>query len=359
MRIVLLLLAWLAASPSHAETASFVSEVNMDITAANAADARAEAMAKAEAEGLSSLLEKLAPDQKERILKGLDPQRLAAMVKGTEVLNEKLSGNRYRATLRISYAADAVNKLIDRKITAVGAEEDSRTSILVVPLFKPDDNQLLLWEENNPWRVVWSRVVMETASGEVVVPYADSLDMQSLTARNAMSATYSAYLPLVRRYGVRNVAVLQANVKDEGKTLEVVKRLTDRTHNEVTLLTYRADPQEGVDTLFVRAARDIAVQLRALREETLAVQAEQKQRQATGRQMVLARFATLHEWIRLRERLKGVAAIERIDILAMSASQVDTQLVYQGTAQALEQALAQAGLPPQKADNYWVVEGRK
>ncbi|NBO18946.1 MAG: hypothetical protein EBV03_06930, partial [Proteobacteria bacterium] len=67
------------------------SEVDVDVTGKDAADARERAMEKAQLDGLVDLLSKLtSPDQVQLITTNMDPKRLASMVRGTEVLDEKI-----------------------------------------------------------------------------------------------------------------------------------------------------------------------------------------------------------------------------------------------------------------------------
>ncbi len=355
-KILLLGALMLAFSPlARAQGTSFVSEVNVEADGADSNEARTKAMASAEREGLAQLLDKLAPDQKDAIFKGLDAQHITAMVRGTEVVEEKLSTGHYRATLRLTYDASTVNALIDRKVSAVGAEDDTRTSTLIIPLFQPDEENTFLWEPNNSWRDVWDRVGVEAGSGNLIVPYGDSIDAASLDAKGAMAANYTSYINLIRRYGVRNVAILQARVKEEGKVLEVVKRMLDRTQNEVSLLTYRADPQETLEALEARAARDVADQLAHAREQVVAQRAESAGLEA--RQPMMATFSTMQGWMEMRKKLESIPLVKKIELQAMAPQQVDFTVSYRGTPQGLAQAITAQGIAVSVSGNYWALQG--
>ncbi len=340
---------------AFAENALLISEVSVDVTAADANAARTQAMAQAERDGLIDLLDKLAPDQKESLMKSMDVKQIGALVNSTEVLEEKTSSDRYRATLRLTYDAEVINQLIQKKVNAAGSEEDVHTSTLIIPVLQTDEEKEILWEEANTWRRVWERIGLEVTTGGLVVPYGDSLDSTAITAQNAMAAPFSLYLPMIRRYGVHDVAVLQARLKDEGKVLEVVKRTLDRARNDVNLVSYNADPQEDLEALMARAARDVVVQLTKAREEKAAARASQQEQE--GLQMAVATFSNMQSWALMRKKMESLPLIRKIQLVAMAPQQIDLMIYYRGNAEGLAQAIGSRGIVVKRASNYWLLAG--
>src|ERR1700677_1157299 len=101
--ILLLCLTWAGfALPALAGEALVNSEADVDVTGKDAADARAEAMIKAETDALSNLLGKLTtPEQTHSIMSNMEIDKISGIVRGTEVLEEKISSNRYRARVMV------------------------------------------------------------------------------------------------------------------------------------------------------------------------------------------------------------------------------------------------------------------
>lgn len=354
----ILLLFCLAFCPSLAwATESLVNtEIAVDVTGKDAADARTQAMEKAEMDALVDLLGKLTtPEQVQVALTGIDAKKVAAMVQGVEVLEEHISPDRYRARLMITFDGDALSSLVG-KITAGGGgpAADTVGSFLVIPAYE-ETGSVMLWEDTNPWRSVWKTVGLEISSGDMVVPFGDNADVAVVDAKTFASANYASLAPLTLRYGVSDIIVLQAKfTRTPDMILNVVKRHINRTENEVNLLTYRADPQETKDTLLLRAARDIAQSIQSKKtEDTGSVKTVRGGERNSV--MILASITTLASWTYIRTKLSGLPMIDNLELIAISPQQVDIVVHYRGSPDSLASGISAQGLRLVKNPRYWVV----
>ncbi len=356
--LALLLLFCLPLMPPAQAGESLVNtEVSVDVTGKDAADARTQAMAQGEMDALVALLNRLTtPDQVQTALTGLDNKKVSAMVRGVEVLEERISANRYRARLLITFDGDALSMLVGKMTAAGNAAPDTGTvgSFLVIPAYE-ETGTVMLWEESNPWRSVWKTVGLEINSGDLVVPYGDNADMSTVDAKTIGSANYATLTPLTVRYGVSDIVVLQAKfTRTPDMVLNVVKRHISRSENEVNMLTYRADPQETKDTLLLRAARDIAADIQQKKNEDLA-----SVKQVRGGEhrtvMILASITTLSSWTYIRNKLSGLPMVDQLELIAMSPRQVDIVVHYRGSPDSLTNGIQAQGLRLVKTPRYWVV----
>src|SRR5262249_39750911 len=145
------------------------SQADVDVTGKDAADARTQAMMRGQSDALLDLISKLATsDQAKEIVGNLEPAKISSMVRGTEGQDEKISSNRYRARLIVTFDGDAISNLIGGK-TGGGKEDVAPTvgSFMVIPAYEEEGNPML-WEENNPWRIVWKATGLEISSGDIV-----------------------------------------------------------------------------------------------------------------------------------------------------------------------------------------------
>ena len=357
LAVMLAAIALFAAPSSHASDTLVNSEVSVDVTGKDASDARTQAMSKAEVDALLDLLGKFTlPGQAQEIVSAMDARKISAMVRGTEVLEEKISENRYRARLLVSFNGDDISALVGQ-----ASADKTRTDVapplgafLIIPAYE-EAGQSLLWEDNNPWRAKWRNVGVEITSGDVVVPYGDAKDAAVLDYKGVTSANYATLIPLISRYGVSDVVIVQAKLtQNPDLVLEIVKRRFNRTQNEVNLLTYRADPQETKDTLLARAARDIAERIQFKKTEELS-----DTKNALGGErheiMMLANISTISSWTELRQKLSKLPMVDKLDILAMSPQQVDLMVHYRGTPESLVIGIQAQKLRLVQNDNYWVI----
>lgn len=352
-------MAWLMAGVVSPALAGAIvnSEVQVDTTGKDAADARAQAMIQAKADALKDLLNRLAaPGQADVIMSTLDSKKVAGMTRGTEVLEEKIGDGRYRARLIVSFDADEVSKLItDFGIGTAASDVPSKTSAFLFITSYEEEGKIMLWEDKNPWRSTWKMIGLEVNSGDIIVPYGDNNDQIIIDQHNLASANYAALAPLTVRYGVSDIIILQAKyVKNPDMVLTVIKRRISRANNEVNLLTYRADPQETRDTLMVRAARDIVDNLHNKKNEEIST-VQGLHSGEKGKIMVLASITTLNSWTHLKAKLEGLPMVEHLEMLAMSPSQADMVVHYRGTLESLATGITGIGLRLAKNDTYWVV----
>ena len=344
-------------APAHAGESLVASEVDVDVTGTDAADAREQALRKAHTQALAELLGKFTtPEQVSRIISDLDPVRIGALVRGTEVGGEKISTNRYRAHVTVTFDANEISTLVGKNGTGSAAANTPAPagSFLIIPSYE-EDGVLMLWEDGNPWRSAWKSQGLEVTSGDIVVPFGDANDAKVVDSKTASSANFAALLPLTLRYGVSDVIVLQAKLsRAPDLQLDVVKRRISRTQNEVNLLTYRADPQETKDVLLRRAAKDISESLEHKKTEEAHI-SKTVQGGERNDVMVLASISTLSSWTELRKKLSTLPMVDQLQLLAISPQQVDMVIHYRGAPDSLADAMIAQKIRLVKNEKYWVI----
>lgn len=355
--VIMMLCAGVWAVPALAGDALVNSEVNVDIVSKDPAGARAQAMAKAEVDGLRALLERLGPpEQAKDIINTLDSKQITNMVKGTQVVDEKISGNRYRAKLIVSFDGAEISKIMSGATAPEAKDMMPATvgSFLIIPGLEYN-NQKLLWEDGNLWKVIWNDVALEVTTGDVLVPYGDQTDTAALTYNNMMKVDFQALSGFALRYGVSDVVLLQGTytVRPD-MVLSVVMRRVSRLDENISMHTYRADPQETREMLFARAARDIISELREKKVDETA----NKQAVRGGDRkkiMMLASISTMASWTELRKKLTALPMVDKVETLAVSARQVDIIVSYRGSEESFTNAITSKSLRLKKNPDYWVV----
>ncbi len=355
--IAMLLFALSASFQAQAGEAIVNSEVLVDIAGKDPAAARSQAMAKAEVDGLQALLERLGPPgQAKDIMVTLDSKKISSMVKGTQIEEEKITANRYRAKLIVSFDGDEISKLMTN-VSSEEAKDEMPASIgafLVIPALE-FNNQRLLWEENNIWKSVWSEVAIEVTTGDILVPYGDSTDAAVISYDNMMNADFQALSAFALRYGASDVVLVQAKyTMRPDMVLNVAVRRVSRQDVSISAHTYRADPQESREMLFARAARDIISELQARKVDETANR--QSVRGGDRKKiMMLASISTMSSWTELRKKLTSLPMVDKVETLAVSARQIDLVVNYRGSEESFTNALIGKSLRLKKTDNYWVV----
>ncbi len=71
--------------------------------------------------------------------------------------------------------------------------------------------------------------------------------------------------------------------------------------------------------------------------------------------MMLANISTLSSWTQLRSKLSALPMVDRIELLAISAKQVDIIIHYRGAPDSLARAITTNNIRLLQNKDYWVV----
>lgn len=357
MKILYLFIIFVLFAPvSWAGEAIINSQIEVDVTGKDAVDAKSQAMDKGAVDALTDLLNKLAsPGQAQDIIATLDTRKLNKMVKGTEVLDEKISGNRYHAQLMFSFDGDELADLISKAAELPANEKDNTiNSFLIIPAYQ-EGSQMILWDDANPWRSIWKNVALENSSGDIIVPFGDAKDSGAIDVEGLNAATYASLIPMAIRYGITDIVIVQAKlVQKPDLMLSVIKHRISRNQNEINALSYRADPQETRDLLLARAARDIISGLEHKKNEEVST-TQVIRGGEHNKIMVLASISTLRTWTNLRSKLSSLPMVDRLELLAVSPKQVDMVLHYRGAPDSLARAINANKIRLIQGKDYWTV----
>jgi hypothetical protein len=102
----------LAALPALAAEPLMVNGVTVEATAATAAAARDIAIAEGQRRAFKELIDHLAPGPEAAVLEKLPDTEISALIAGFDVMDERASATRWRATLNFAFNHDAIRALL-------------------------------------------------------------------------------------------------------------------------------------------------------------------------------------------------------------------------------------------------------
>ena len=337
---ILAALLSMAAQPLAAATDIFeVADVKVDVTAKTAAAAREKALADGQATAFRLLMERLVLVDDVNRLPTQSTTEVAPLVRDFSVANEKVSTVRYLASLTFRFKADEVRRfLIGWRLPF--AETRSKP-VLVLPVYQAQ-GALLLWDDPNPWRHAWSVLPQKDSLVPLALPAGDLTDIATIGAEQAVRGDQQRLAAVALRYRTDStlvaLATLGLSARSSGPSLDVF--VTRHGGGDQTFVrSYAAGQTESVDTLLLRAASDIARQIKNTwkRENLLQF----------GQDAILAAtipVSSLGHWLEIRKRLGLVAVIRKIELVLMSRDEVRVNLHYIGETEQLTVALKQADL---------------
>ena len=319
-----------------------IRNVPVDETAATAADARQTALAVGQRRAFRRLMNRLVPEDQQSSIPVLDSNLLQFYVQDFSVDNERTSAVRYLADLTFRFNADEVRRLL--RGNSVGFAETRSKPLLVLPVFVSPEAGPSLWFDPNPWRDTWAGRPGDRGLVPMTVPIGDLGDIAAIDGPRAIAGDPVALRSIAGRYDVEDVMLTELSLTgdpDSGSAvLEVVTRRFQDAENSITLRDKLVQVVgEPYEALLERAASRI----------DSAVQEDWKQQNVLqfGNQrsiLVFVPLETLDDWLKVRRRLDGVAAIQQTGITNLSRDEAQLEISFLGDEQRLTRALAQRDL---------------
>ncbi|MBT3395756.1 MAG: DUF2066 domain-containing protein, partial [Alphaproteobacteria bacterium] len=259
----LALLVFAAIQPAAAQQDVFVIlDVEVDATADDANAAREVALEAGMRAAYHRLLRRLTPRSFYDRHGEPGADRVAALVYGIEVANERTSSTRYLASLTISFQREAVRAML--RTEGIPFAETASKPLLVLPVFTTA-GAALLWDEPNPWRSAWGSVRGRDSLLPLVIPNGDLTDVALIGAGQAIAGNRAQIAAIAGRYGVEDALVAHATLNTEiasrSQTINVTLWRFGPGGERTTVETFRGQPQEPIDDLLGRAVSEIAIRL--------------------------------------------------------------------------------------------------
>ncbi len=325
-----------------------VAGVAVDETAATAAEAREAAIADAHVRAFRRLARRLVPGDRLAEVPELPAGRVAPLVRGFGIDDEKASDVRYIASMTFRFRRDGVRRLLRER--GIRFAETASRPVLVLPVHG-DAGALRLWERPAPWLDAWRRLPPSDGLVPMILPEGSLADVRDLGAERAVAGDLRRLRPVAERHGAAWTAVavlrLRTDLGARRRTVEVaIHRFGGDQPREP--LVVRLDPGGDPAPAFDAAARAAAG----------ALEEDWKRRNLLrfGRPgRIVARLALerLADWVAVRERLRSVAPLRRLQLVAVSRREAAVRMEFYGTVEQLRLALAQRDLALEARADSW------
>lgn len=343
-----------AAPASFAGSAEEVT-VSVQTSGESALIARSNGLKKAESDALLKVLTARFPDKAADMAARIGPEKVGELVKTFNVVRESSTARNYTAEIHYEFDKSNLDRLVAEERGLV-PEIDSH-ALLIVPVWQAGTS-LMLWEVENPWRTVMSRVALAEGRGMLLVPFGDPRDAFIMNKETLLSGEREALVQLAERYGTKNLVIAQArNVAEEGQPPHIrvlLRRPGTGKEEEVVKLDYKAEPATETETaLLARSAQDVA---KRLAESTgqYSLFGEDAASKVKAR-VVRAEFLYNREWMQLKRAFEGLPNVEYVDIGAVSPSFAQLTFYFRGSDAMIRQALLTRGLEVNDVGDYWLI----
>jgi hypothetical protein len=338
-----LLLATGFAVPAGAADIFTVRGIHVDKTAESATAARAAAQAEGQRLALTAMMRKLTLPEDWPSLPDVDEATAQNAVRGFQVANERTSSTRYIAEMIVSFQPEAVRRLLRGKNIAF-AETQARPALLLPVLHR--DGQVILWEDDNPWRGAWAALEPGNEMTPLILPIGELMEINAVPAATALASgeeALAALTGLAANYGANEIVIAEATPSETGLRVTLTRR-------------GGVGATEPLTGSYERQGREMGEVMKAAAADMLSSLSTQWKRQIIVRDgristiVVQADFANLTEWESIRKGLTSTPLVQGMEVAGISSRGAEIRISHKGTTEMLALSLAQQSVDLSKAE---------
>ena len=350
---------WPGAGLAYGDAAKFfeVNGIKVDITAKSASQARDLALDEGINKSFRALMERLTLNAYHDRLPNLNRRQIVELIQDFEVAEEKTSSVRYIASLNYRYRAQSIRDLLDG--SKIPFAETESKPVVVLAVYQAA-GALLLWDDPNPWRAAWEKRPSEVRGlVPTILPKGDLADMRTIGAEQAIEGDTQRLAEVANKYSAGDVVVVHGILRTDSYAglpeLEVyMTRFGFALQEHTVVKSFSASPGEDLESLFLRAATQLTVQIEDnWKQDNLIKFAEPAILQ------IIVPVSGIGDWIKVRDRLNGVAIIKKSEVTLISRRAVNVNINYIGDAEQLALSLDQADLVLWDEAGNWYMGMRK
>jgi hypothetical protein len=251
-KFIIYILINLIFNPFCANADDFIVEdVPLNINGSNIAQIRDQAIENGQRDAFFLLVKRLDP-AKHASIATLPTSKINALVSSFELKDEKMSANRYKASLTVNFDQNKVNSLLGKEYSTAAVTQEKT---LLLPLLAKH-GKLLLWESDNNWR---DTLQENLADNKYLIPAGDLEDIELVNNYQALLDGDPAVIQsLKNRYPEHNIIIAYA--ADEYPKLDI--KFIDVTNNNATTdQIFNAGTGESYEQFLKNAGQQFASSL--------------------------------------------------------------------------------------------------
>ena len=323
----------------------------VDAQAANAVDAKKQALADGQQAAFRSLLKRLVPVTDYDRLKRLSALKASGFLEGVSVRSERNSSTRYIASLDFSFRADSVRSVLQQE--GIPFIEDQAREIVVVPVVRNPDGSIEAGAASRAWNSAWKSLDQE----HTLAPFSLQAIKGAINAdtlKQAAEGGGAAERALAAEYGSPYVVLAIAEPDPAAKRLNVTLYGIDGVGGLSLKRSYRVYDGDTAYSMELAAVVGLGVlegRWKAQKAPPLAASSyspaysSSSANSGGGTAVAMrAQYQSLAEWSEMRRQLLDLPGVEDVRIETESARGADLTLRYPGGARELSSALYGRGL---------------
>lgn len=334
-----------------------IANIKVDVSAANAVEAREKAFEEAQVKGYKMLASQFLSGAELENYEAPDINTVAAYVKDFEVTNEKLSATRYAGTYKIRYNTNGFMKakakpenknLADNK----PSNRAQKGHVLILPFFE-EAGYPVIWR-TNPFMQAWVDAQANNNAAPSIVPRGDIQDISAIRDDQALTYNPQNVANLKNRYRASQVAIVKAKpelMPDGTQNVAVgiyqVKPYGPELSQQISV---RSEPSESREQFYGRVVNAVNDVFRSKWKRTTAVPQQASvntQAPMTGpveTMIAQVNFNSIRQWVETKRNIEQARGVKSVSVKSLSPRSATLMVEYQGGLDNLRQNFSQNGV---------------
>lgn len=180
-----------------------VNDVVIKASGKSPSDARTKAISDGQRSALTTLFQRLGKDQS--LVSNLNDEQIDDMVSSKQIVDEKIAGSNYSATLNLSFSESFVKYYIGGDKAVVSKEPESKEEIYLIVPVKVVKDQMVVWGEDNDWKVAFDNVIKNSKSAKIKYAKGDDQDVSVLNPENVSDPEFTKFEDLISKYKATSI----------------------------------------------------------------------------------------------------------------------------------------------------------
>ncbi|MCE3232702.1 MAG: hypothetical protein K0R98_959 [Rickettsiaceae bacterium] len=343
--IYLIIIGILLAFTQKADAAGLFTINNIEVSSDgdSAKQAKDNAITSAYNQAYKQLLGRIITSTPEDKWPSPNQEELSELVRGFDIVKEKVTQKHYKATLNVTFRKELIEKLLQvNKIEYVSTVSDP---VIILPLFSADGTDML-WEESNPWAISWKKALASGGYTKFIVPQShitvEQLSSSEQSDKDALST-------LMDQYSSKKLLLAKASKTENNGLIELVVTLTYLNSEipETSNLSFKAETStDTLESLMQKAATQIISDADAKWKQAQTIS------QSSGSQInVNIPISSLDEWNNIRKSISGLGFIKSMRSKYITVGYVSVDFNFEGNYQDLATNFQNHGFTLEQKDN--------
>lgn len=353
--LALIYLAFVHISLASDASIYLVEEVAAESSGRSPSAARTAAVTSARRDAFLILLGRL--DLNINTADNITDEEIFEMVRSEQIENEKIAGNRYSAMLKIMFAKDFVDHILEKKensaklFSTIKHDENVEEIDVIIPV-KIVNKKPIMWD--NAEVADWSKAIGShiVKSSKKKLELANSYDqkLNVVGAENFQDATYDSLSSILQNHSAAAAYILSFSHDNAENKVSVeisyIRKMQKKQSKLTFINTYILSSEELLNKVAKKTIDYISQAPTVENSDNIAVN-------------FVIPITTLSEWLATKRRLENSNLVNQINLKSLARDRVIISATYLNNTVDIVESFARLGINLEKqsapnGDNFYI-----